>query len=244
MQVLHLWSERQASSTLKFLMSKVLLWQQAGYVSKDVWHEMDKIVGAELLPSQEEINEKSDISLEVLQQVQKDHVTVETENPRGIDAKLNSDELFEIITKSIFPSKRKRFALQALGLEESEYDQNMTETIRAQARNNMVFFENDIYFKEILISHDTVLNKKMRLRIETLIILQVMDVWCKRTGDLKVRDCIETIATWVKAGFVSPDVWLDLKEYVRSDVLHDYIETTSVEKKPEDAASDCKTSLR
>ena len=140
MQVLHLWAERQASLTLKFLMSKVLLWQRAGYVSKDVWNEMNKIVGAELLPSQEEINEKSDISLEVLQQVQKDHVTVETEKPRGIDTTITSDELFEIITHSVFPSKRKGIALHALGLEESEYDQIMTERIRAEDRNYMVLF--------------------------------------------------------------------------------------------------------
>ena len=68
-------------------------------------------------------------------------------------------------------------------------------------------------------------------------------MWYERTDDLKVRDCIEKIATWVKAGFVSPDVWLHLKEYVRSDVLRDYMENTSVEKKQEDAASDCKTYL-
>ena len=84
----------------------------------------------------------------------------------------------------------------------------------------------------------------MRLRIETLIILQVMGVWYERTSGLKVRDWIQKTASWVKAGYVSPDVWLDLKRRVGSDVLCNYIETTSVEKKPENAASDCKTSLR
>ena len=70
-----------------------------------------------------------------------------------------------------------------------------------------------------------------------------MRVWYERTGDLKVRDWIEKTASWVKAGFVSPDVWLDIKEEVSSDVLRDYIETTSVERKQENDASDCKTYL-
>ena len=70
-----------------------------------------------------------------------------------------------------------------------------------------------------------------------------MEAWYERTDDLKVRDWIEKIASWVEAGFVSPDVWLDLKKKVRSDVLCDYMETASVEKKPENADDDCKTYL-
>ena len=70
-----------------------------------------------------------------------------------------------------------------------------------------------------------------------------MNVWYRRVGELKVRDSIEKVASWVKAGFVSPDVWLDLELEVRSDVLCDYIETASVWKKPENDARDCKTCL-
>ena len=65
-------------------------------------------------------------------------------------------------------------------------------------------------------------------------------MWYKRTYHLKVRDLIEKVAFWVKAGFVSPDVWLDLKQLVKSDVLCDYIDTTSIDKKPENDGSDCK----
>ena len=68
-------------------------------------------------------------------------------------------------------------------------------------------------------------------------------VWYKKTGVLKVRDLIEKTASWVKAGFISPDVWLDLNREVRSDVLCDYIETASVEKKTENAADDRMTYL-
>ena len=71
-----------------------------------------------------------------------------------------------------------------------------------------------------------------------------MRVWYAKTADLKIRDLVEKIAWWVKAGFISPDVWLDLKKFVRSDVLSDYIGTPSVEKKPESVAGDCKTYLR
>ena len=67
-----------------------------------------------------------------------------------------------------------------------------------------------------------------------------MAVWYERRSRLKVRDLIEKVALWVKAGFVSPDVWLDIKE-VSSDVLCDYIKTTSIDKKPENDGSDCKT---
>ena len=59
-----------------------------------------------------------------------------------------------------------------------------------------------------------------------------MKVWYAKAGDIKVRDLIEKVVSWVKAGYVSPDVWLDLKGYVRS-----------VKKKPESAAGDCKTYL-
>ena len=70
-----------------------------------------------------------------------------------------------------------------------------------------------------------------------------MNAWYQRRHALIVGDLIEKIASWVKAGFVSPDVWLDLKQHVRLDVLSDYMETISLEKKQEDAASDCKTYL-
>ena len=88
------------------------------------------------------------------------------------------------------------------------------------------------------------LTEKMCLMIETpYLYYRLTRVWYKRTGDLKVRDWIEKTASWVKAGYVSPDVWLGLKRRVRSDVLCNYIETASVQKKPEDGASDCKTYL-
>ena len=57
---------------------------------------------------------------------------------------------------------------------------------------------------------------------------------------ITVGDLIKKIASWVKSGYVSPDVWLDFKREVRSDVLNDYIGTASVEKKPESTADDCK----
>ena len=58
-----------------------------------------------------------------------------------------------------------------------------------------------------------------------------MNAWYQRRYALIVGDLIEKIASWVKAGFVSPEVWLDLKQRVRLDVLSDYMETISLEKK-------------
>ena len=141
-KVLHLWSQRQASLTPTFLVSKVLPWQRAGYVSKDVWNEMDKIVDPDLLPSQQEINEKSDVVLESVQQ-DEDHVTDERKKLCGSDRIRTWDTFFVCITESIYPSKRKRFALHALGLEESEYDQIIAERIDAWGRNYKVVFTND-----------------------------------------------------------------------------------------------------
>ena len=143
MQVLHLWSQRHRKSLVpEFLMSKVLLWQRAGYVSKDVWNEMNKIVGAELLPSQQEINEKSDMALDFEVEVEEDHVTYVREKlHRGYLIMIG---LSNCAVESIYPSKRKSFALHALGLEESEYDKIITETIGARKRNLKVVFENGI----------------------------------------------------------------------------------------------------
>ena len=70
-----------------------------------------------------------------------------------------------------------------------------------------------------------------------------MKVWYAKTGNLKVGDWIEEMSYWVNAGFVSPDVWLDLKQEVRSDILCHHLETNSIEKKPEKATGDCKTYL-
>ena len=123
-------------------MSKVLLWQQAGYVSKDVWNEMDKIVDPELLPSQEEINEKLDIDLPFLQETEEDYVTDETEKLHGSHTITYS--ICYCIAQSVYPSKRKHFALHTLGLEESEYDKINTETKGAWKRNLEVVFENSI----------------------------------------------------------------------------------------------------
>ena len=91
-------------------------------MSKDVWNEMDKIVNPELLPSQEEINENSDIvfaSASCEQEVETGHVTDERQKLSESD--IIPDGLFHHISQSIYPSKRKRFALDTLGLEDSEY---------------------------------------------------------------------------------------------------------------------------
>ena len=144
-KVLHLWSQAQESLPPKFMMSKVLLWQRAGYVSKDVWNEMGKIVSKDLLPSRQEINEKSDIDLVLAsgsydQQDEMGHVTDKIQ--RLGESDVVSDQLFFHIVQSVYPSKRKSFALNALGLEESEYDQIVTKTRQAGCRNYQVFLEN------------------------------------------------------------------------------------------------------
>ena len=81
---------------------------------------MDKIVRPELLPSQEEINEKAVPVLAFEEGPEEDHVTDEREKLHGGYA-ITAD-LCYCIAQSVYPSKRKRFALHSLELEESEYD--------------------------------------------------------------------------------------------------------------------------
>ena len=112
-------------------------------MSKDVWNEMGKIVDPELLPSRQEINESSDIdlvfaSVSYEQHDEMGHVTDEREKLSGND--VISDGLFLHITQSIYPTKRKCFAMHALGLEESEYDQIITEKKGAWSKNYQVVF--------------------------------------------------------------------------------------------------------
>ena len=115
-------------------------------MSKDVWHEMDKIVDPELLPSQEDINEKSDVVLDFVEDTEDDQV-VDERLILGGDNVISVWYLILVgFTTNIYPSKRKRFALQALGLEKSEYDQIIAETIGAKKRNDEVVFENDLHF--------------------------------------------------------------------------------------------------
>ena len=77
---------------------------------------MDKIVGAEFLLSQQEINEKSDISLDFVEDTEDDQVTDERQKLGGDNVISVLPLLFLQITESVYPSKRKRFALYALGL--------------------------------------------------------------------------------------------------------------------------------
>ena len=116
-------------------------------MSKGVWNEMDKIVGAELLPSQQEINEKAVPVLAFEEEPEEDHVTDEREKLHWGDAITTG--LCYCIAQSVYPSKRKGFALHALEQEESEYDQISAEMIGAGYRNYKVIFGNDLYFKEI-----------------------------------------------------------------------------------------------
>ena len=84
-------------------MSKVLLWQQAGYVSKDVWNEMDKIVGSELLPSQQEINETSYLVSDFEKETKEDYVTDERAKLGRSDVISIINEPFHSINKSVYP---------------------------------------------------------------------------------------------------------------------------------------------
>ena len=117
-------------------------------MSKDVWNEMDKIVRPELLPSQQEFNETSEVDVDLVEDSEENHVTNESGKLCESDVISPKDVLFHRIARSVFPFKRKYFALHTLGLEESEYDEIITETIGAEDRNYEVVFENDLYFKE------------------------------------------------------------------------------------------------
>ena len=100
---------------------------------------MDKIVGSELLPSQQEINETSYLVSDFEKETKEDYVTDERAKLGRSDVISIINEPFSSINKSVYPSKRKRFALQALGLKESEYDQIITEITGARWRNFLVF---------------------------------------------------------------------------------------------------------
>ena len=120
--------------------SKVLQWQLAGYVSKDVWNEMDKIVGPDLLPSQQEI----DTSPEPVLEFDSDEQANKEADDNDDDQKLlSTSEIYnfacEITYPNIYPSKRKEFALQALGLTESKYNHINNNRKGAEQKNYEVF---------------------------------------------------------------------------------------------------------
>ena len=54
-----------------------------------------------------------------------------------------------------------------------------------------------------------------------------------------MKDFIEQVASWVEAGFVSPDVWSDLKLHIRSDILQRHFYTASDANKRENEGDDC-----
>ena len=66
--------------------------------------------------------------------------------------------------------------------------------------------------------------------------------WFNKNRHITVKDFIERIASWVEAGFVSSDVWQDLKRVVSSHTLTPYIHTVSDVKKREQVSDDCKLS--
>ena len=78
-------------------MSKALLWQRAGYVSKDVWNEMDKIVSKDLLPSQQEINDKSEVVPDFEEEAEKVHVTDKIKKLGEGDTISTTDIIFVVL---------------------------------------------------------------------------------------------------------------------------------------------------
>ena len=146
-KVLHLWSMGLEFLPPEVMIPKVLLWQRAGYVSKDVWNEMHKIVSKDLLPSQHDINDKSELVLDFVEETEKVHVTDERQKVCVSD--VISERLIAVIYMSVYPSKMEHFALNALGLEKSEYHQIHTETRSASERNYKVILDNEIYSKNI-----------------------------------------------------------------------------------------------
>ena len=75
-----------------------------------------------------------------------------------------------------------------------------------------------------------------------LVMFQIMLEWFVKNYSITVKDFIEHVASWVETGFVGPEVWLDLKREIRSDVLRPHIQKALNEKKREKVPNDCKLS--
>ena len=141
-KVLNSWSRRLPYEP-KFLISKILQWQCAGYVSKDVWNEMDKIVGPDLLPTQEEIDASPEPGLEFDSHEQVVREAYDTDDADEYEKFSSKDKIYDFvwvkIPPNIYPSKRKEFALQALGMKESKYYYMNNVFKGAEKKNKQVF---------------------------------------------------------------------------------------------------------
>ena len=105
---------------------------------------MDKIVGPELLPSKQEIHGSPESILEFHSHEQKVKKIDDSDQHRKFS---DIDNVLMETCMSIYPSKRKGFALQALGLKESKYNLINNETIGAMQKNGKVFLEKERILK-------------------------------------------------------------------------------------------------
>ena len=141
-KVLHLWSKNVESLEPNVFISKVLQWQQTGYVRKYVWNEMDKIVDPKLLPSQQEIDRSLDPVLEI-DQYEQDVEKVDTddsEHQKLDDTDVVTEPVWAWAYQNMHPSKRKAFVLKVLELTENEFSHMNKEIKGAGEKNYRVIF--------------------------------------------------------------------------------------------------------
>ena len=108
-------------------------------MSKDVWNEMDKIVSPDLLPSQQEIDASPEPVLEFDSDEQANKEADDNDDDEKLCSTSEINFAWRITYPNIYPSKRKEFALQALGLTESIYNRINNKRKGAEQKNHEVF---------------------------------------------------------------------------------------------------------
>ena len=143
LQVLRQWHNRR-SCEVKMFIIKLLEWQKAGYVSADVWTDIEELINKNLLPSEDEISGDSMSSVDD----RKLNTDTSNDDPPEPDVDEDKDQQMKLqksdlvnervllrAADNVFPSRRRQLALGPLKLGEREYERLLQEKDDSLIRN-------------------------------------------------------------------------------------------------------------
>ena len=123
--------------------NKLLQWQKAGYVSINVWNDIEEVINKKVLPTDDDITSDSMSNVE-----ERKYITYTFNDPAEPDDEEDDDQqrklqksdpvndrLLMRVADNVFPSMRKQLVLGPMKLSEDEYELLLTKYNESRLRN-------------------------------------------------------------------------------------------------------------
>ena len=142
------WYNSQLDCGVKMFINKLLEWQKAGYVSADVWTDIEELINKNLLPSEDEISGDSMSSVDDRKlntdtsngDPPEPDVALAKVSDQGHKRKLQKDDqvterMLLRVSHHIYPSERRQFAIECLEISAATHDNIIRDNLTAEIRN-------------------------------------------------------------------------------------------------------------